>query len=1122
MKGDFTRSTFRPARHYSGVRQQQGRVQLDADWNEQVDIDAHRDTATTADLVRGCGTPWKGDGFKVSVTPGGFDLAIAPGHFYVDGVICEYEATPIDVSSPPSSWTTTSTIKLTKTIEDDVNLEKEQWVEVADAGSPPGSSLFRITEITFGADSRTIKVVGAVPATARTVRRIVTYETQPDYPLPTPKPTLPDGTYLAYLDIWQLHLTAVNRPAIREVALGGPDTATRTKTAWQVKLLPANAAAHCSDLRNWTPQASTGRLRAKAEVPTVPPNECTVPPNAGYVRLENQLYRVEVHTVDASGGVTEYKWSRENGSVVATLVDSSATSRTVTVDQPGKDSVLRFESGRWIEIVEEEKMLRGEPGPLFQVQNVDGTVITVNPLPAPAPPNRADLSNSRVVVVRRWEHYEGSPTYNWTALEDGVSIQFEAGKVYRPGDYWLIPARTFTGNVEWPSDGAGSLYEPPEGIQHRFCPLALIDWNGYSGWTDVRDCRDRFPSVTDLTALLYVSGDGQEVMPDLTPPPPARVLLEKPLIVAVTNGQWPVEGAAVQFKVQTPGAGFVQEHEPSACPASGSSPVVVHTDADGLARCYWCLDATAYSPGGPVREQQVMATLLKDDDITPAPNPPILFNASLSVANEVAYDPRAVCGGHPTMDGNGAVVKTVQQAIDRLTWLSSLSYVSGDAQEVIPDLTSSSLIPAREPLRVLVRNACGVLADAQVTFTIPYGDSNGQLQGTAQSVTVSTESDGIATCTWMLDPRVLVQHVVATLDTLPGDNQIGSPDSYTFTAHLSVAGQVAYDPARCSNLAGVKTVQDAIDQLCRTATTDPGIRVKEVLTINPRGALQNDARLLTTVLANGIRIVCEVPVEDTVGERRPTCSVAVDLPYPLTDADRALWGEPRIGLTAVTLEAQCTVQDNAIIWEPSAAARTWLTTKLFDVLTKRRFEGAVLGRLTLNGNFVWAADRVSTYLDGEVFGFRRIRGVGAVDVRFPSGDGRRGGKLEMWFWLVPAPLLVNLVFTPDIVVGGEPVLGSVSFASPVLEDVPVRLAVAPDTPDNPVRVEAGVLVRQGSASQAFSIRTVPVFAETVVTVAAIAGEVTVTATLTLRPRGGPGVPVVVTENPVGPGTVVPS
>ena len=41
MKADFTRLTFKPEKHYSSVRMQQGRVQLDADWNEQADIQAY-------------------------------------------------------------------------------------------------------------------------------------------------------------------------------------------------------------------------------------------------------------------------------------------------------------------------------------------------------------------------------------------------------------------------------------------------------------------------------------------------------------------------------------------------------------------------------------------------------------------------------------------------------------------------------------------------------------------------------------------------------------------------------------------------------------------------------------------------------------------------------------------------------------------------------------------------------------------------------------------------------------------------------------------------------------------------------------------------------------------------
>src|SRR5580698_1124217 len=59
------------------------------------------------------------------------------------------------------------------------------------------------------------------------------YSAQPDpvfdTNLDTP-PTIPTGLVLAYLDVWERHIGVVEDPLIREVALGGPDTATRDKS----------------------------------------------------------------------------------------------------------------------------------------------------------------------------------------------------------------------------------------------------------------------------------------------------------------------------------------------------------------------------------------------------------------------------------------------------------------------------------------------------------------------------------------------------------------------------------------------------------------------------------------------------------------------------------------------------------------------------------------------------------------------------------------------------------------------------------------------------------------------------------------------------------------------------
>jgi hypothetical protein len=90
VSGDYTRFTFKPRNRFSGVLQQQGRVQLDSDWNEAIDIIRHRVEIQALDTFGPVGVPFltAKDAFKVSVAPGP-DLAIAPGRLYVDGLLVE-------------------------------------------------------------------------------------------------------------------------------------------------------------------------------------------------------------------------------------------------------------------------------------------------------------------------------------------------------------------------------------------------------------------------------------------------------------------------------------------------------------------------------------------------------------------------------------------------------------------------------------------------------------------------------------------------------------------------------------------------------------------------------------------------------------------------------------------------------------------------------------------------------------------------------------------------------------------------------------------------------------------------------------------------------------------------
>src|SRR5919204_126625 len=114
MKGDFSRLSFDALKHYDGVLHQQGRVWLDADWNEEVFTRLHLLEQETIDLVGPCGAPYPGVAFTIEPPAPGHapdDFVIrggdgTDGHFYVDGILCRLERdisylTQPDFPDPP-------------------------------------------------------------------------------------------------------------------------------------------------------------------------------------------------------------------------------------------------------------------------------------------------------------------------------------------------------------------------------------------------------------------------------------------------------------------------------------------------------------------------------------------------------------------------------------------------------------------------------------------------------------------------------------------------------------------------------------------------------------------------------------------------------------------------------------------------------------------------------------------------------------------------------------------------------------------------------------------------------------------------------------------------------------
>jgi hypothetical protein len=499
MNGDFSRSTFKPEKRYSGVRQQQGRVQLDADWNEQVDIDRHLRETGRADLIGAGGVPRAGNGFKVGLSGDASDLTLGGGRLYVDGILCELGA--------DTPWST--------------------------------------------------QLAGLDPALDATLK---------------PAPPTASGSYFAYADVWRRHVTALEDPAIRETALGGPDTCTRTQTFWQVKLVAVDAGSNClSAAKGWQDvlTAPTGKLRARTR-PGAPATEpCIVPANAGYTRLENQLYRVEVHEGGSLGKGATFKWSRENGSVVSAwqLLDSSNHAKLTVSDGRIAQMSAGDPQPPWVEVTDDVHEIQGTPGLLVQLNGLAGPLLTFPaPLDAGSFPvhPKVRLWNAAAAPIAVAADNDG-----WLPLEDGVEVHFEAG-TYRTGDYWLIPARAFigefSGDIEWPRDGSGNpVALPPAGVVHHFAKLAVVDFDATKKqFANVRDCRSPFPAVTELAQLLYVGGDGQQAGPG--------EMLPEPLEARVANGRFPVPGVQVRFRVLE-GKGRLDASRPGTTTTDPSLPV---------------------------------------------------------------------------------------------------------------------------------------------------------------------------------------------------------------------------------------------------------------------------------------------------------------------------------------------------------------------------------------------------------------------------------------------------------------------------------------------------------------------------------------------------------------------
>jgi len=482
---DTSRFTFDPFKNYSGVVMEQGRVQLDSDWNDWLAQLSRRIQAGTLDMLgRAAYPPTTPYAFLITFDGAG-KLTIGPGRMYVDGLLAENHGDPAAATWDPA------------------------LAEISGSPQPPLS-----TE------------TGAIPFTS-----------QPWLPGVTLSGN--GGTFLAYLDVWTREVTYLEDSNLIDPAVG-IDTTGRLQTVWQVKLVAMNAGVTCATAGNPWPAASSALLTT-APITNTPSGPCCLTTNTGYTGMENQNYRVEIHTKGSIGTAT-FKWSRDNASVETCVTgilgvtnSVGAAASQLTVLSMGRDQVLGFAPGNWIEIIDDDLELASLPGELHLIDTIDFAAKTITldaNISATSFP--VDGSNqttaSRHTRIRRWDQSGKVFASDGTTLitdlgaagstgeilipaagtavilENGITVSFDLSSStgsFNTGDFWTFAARTADGSIEQLKDA------PPRGIHHHYTGLSVVNFDTGTA----TDCRNPWKPCDDDSCSCCCTvtvGDGVE------------------------------------------------------------------------------------------------------------------------------------------------------------------------------------------------------------------------------------------------------------------------------------------------------------------------------------------------------------------------------------------------------------------------------------------------------------------------------------------------------------------------------------------------------------------------------------------------------------------------------------
>lgn len=319
-------------------------------------------------------------------------------------------------------------------------------------------------------------------------------------------------------------VTAVEDPALLEVALGGPDGAARTRLVQRVLRHPVDsltcadaldesARAFARDGQTLDPEtmrlASASRLLVTWQQDPEAGSACEPSSTGGYLGAENQCVRFQVTAVHRDG-TFDAVWGYDDASHLYRVTPDQSANPVLTLDRSPVDDHHRPRTGQAVQVLRSTAALRsadqvveghvaalgGVVAVLTAPYDPDGRTVQ---LPVPLP---ADHAGDPQLYLRVWEEHLTGLTLGVPIDLTGTGMQVTLSSTLRTerlhvDDFWCVGVRPETPTAVYPARYLRAP-QPPDGPRQWVCPLAVVDWLDEGVIDVVEDCRRPFDPLTEI------------------------------------------------------------------------------------------------------------------------------------------------------------------------------------------------------------------------------------------------------------------------------------------------------------------------------------------------------------------------------------------------------------------------------------------------------------------------------------------------------------------------------------------------------------------------------------------------------------------------------------------------